>query len=296
MSEPMVIRFQAMALDTHILTSDLLRMAKAIAAKLALQDVSEWIDCELNGYPSAQVPEYRMIRGQLRAFNPMRGLMEAPVANRELESKLSTVCLRNALSELESVPKGDYSQFHLPTQLAHALQASQPEFLRFSLLRVVGNHALLNIAQQVRNRLLDWSLKLEQQGILGENLQFSQKDKDRASMTTTNFNFHGTVNNAGVMGADNHDFTQYNTQQIAAGDFASLKQLLETLGISGADVHELKTALDSETSPAEPGRYGPKVSAWIGKISGMAAQGLLNAGIDKTAPLIMEAIARYIGS
>lgn len=295
MGEPMVIRFQAMALDNHILTSDLLRMAKAIATKLALKDVSEWIDNELNGYPSAEVPDYRKVRGQLRAVHPMRGLMEAPVADGELEEKLSTVNVRSALGELESVPEGASLTFPLPTQLAHTLQSDQPEFLRFSLLRVIGNNKLVNIAEQVRNRLLDWSLQLEQQGILGENLQFSQKDKDRAPMTTTNFNFHGTVNNAGVMGSDNHDFTQYNTQQIVAGDFAALKKLLEELGVSGDDVQELKTALDSEHTPAEPGRYGPKVSAWFGKISGMAAQGLLNAGIDKAAPLIVEAIARYIG-
>jgi hypothetical protein len=62
----MMIRFQAMAIDNHILTSDLLRMAKAIATKLALKDVSEWIGNELNGYSSAEVPDYRKVRGQLK--------------------------------------------------------------------------------------------------------------------------------------------------------------------------------------------------------------------------------------
>jgi len=40
------------------------------------------------------------------------------------------------------------------------------------------------------------------------------RENDEANI----FNFHGTVNNAGVMGADNHDFTQQNTQQVTAGD------------------------------------------------------------------------------
>lgn len=49
MSEPMVLRFQRMALDNETSTSDLLRMAKAIAVKLQLTDVIEWIDFELDG-------------------------------------------------------------------------------------------------------------------------------------------------------------------------------------------------------------------------------------------------------
>ncbi|MCH0759336.1 hypothetical protein LNM67_25665, partial [Klebsiella pneumoniae] len=39
MSEPMVIRFQAMALNSETQIASLLRMAKAIAVKLDLKDV-----------------------------------------------------------------------------------------------------------------------------------------------------------------------------------------------------------------------------------------------------------------
>ncbi|EKN3347662.1 hypothetical protein O8E94_002984 [Yersinia ruckeri] len=296
MNESMVLRFQAMALDNQTPVTALLRMAKAIATKLELQDVYEWIDKELHGYSDTKMPEYRKVRGTLRAVHPMRGLMEAPVENRKLEDDLSTVYIKSSLGELESVPSGSSLSFPLSTQLAHNLQASEPEFLRFSLVRIVGNNKLVNIAEQVRNRLLSWSLELEQQGILGENLQFSQQDKERAPMTTNNFHFNGNINNAGVIGADNHDFAQRNTQQIVAGGFGALQQHLRELGISDVDINELKNALDNEPMPKEPGRFGPKVSAWLGKISGMAAQGLLQAGIDKAAPLAIAAISRYLGA
>ncbi|MGI4683819.1 hypothetical protein ACR2Y7_26825 [Klebsiella pneumoniae] len=66
MSEPMVLRFQRMALDNETSTSDLLRMAKAIAVKLQLTDVIEWIDFELDGYPAGvTVPDYRITRGRI---------------------------------------------------------------------------------------------------------------------------------------------------------------------------------------------------------------------------------------
>ncbi|GAB7259028.1 AbiTii domain-containing protein [Dickeya ananatis] len=291
MSESMVLRFQAMALDNQVSITALLRMAKAIATKLELQDMSAWIDKELNGYLDTKVPEYRKVRGQLRAVHPNHGLIEAPVENRKLEDQLSTVYIRSSIGELESVPRKSSLSFQLPTELAHSLQASQPQFLRFSLVRIVGNSKLVNIAEQVRNRLLSWSLELEQQGILGENLQFSQQDKDKAPMTTNNFNFHGDVNNSGVMGSGNHDFIQHNTQQVTIKDFGALKTSLDALGFTAADIQELKTVLDSEPVPLESARVLPKVYAWLGKVGGR----VLDAGFDKAALLAIDAIKKYLG-
>lgn len=292
MSESMVLRFQAMALDNESSVTALLRMAKAIAIKLNLANVSEWIDNELNGYKDTKVPDYRIVIGQLRAVHPMHGLIEAPVADSKFEKRLSTVHIMSSIGELESISPKSVMTFPIPTQYAHALQSSQPEFLRFSLVRIVGNTKLVNVGEQVRNRLLSWSLELEQQGILGENLQFSQQDKSRAPMTTNNFNFNGTVNNSGVMGSDNHDFKQQNTLQVTAGDFEALRERLESLGFATEDVQELKTILDNEPVNAKTEGVLPKVYAWLGK----AGMRVLDAGLDKAAPLAIEAISKYLGS
>lgn len=292
MTESMVQQFQLMALDNEVPIMSLLRMAKAIAYKLDLQNVSEWIDHELNGYNNTRIPEYRIIKGQLKAVHPMHGLVEAPVADSKLESKLATVYIKSSISEISSVPSGANLSYPLSTELAHTLQASQPDFLRFSLVRVVGHNKLVNISEQVRNRLLLWSLELEKEGILGEGLQFSQQDKNRAPMTTNNFNFNGTVNNAGVMGSDNHDFNQQNSQYITAGDFDALKSRLESIGFSKQDVQELKIILDSEQASASTGSRMQKVYTWLGKAGGR----VLDAGIDKMAPLAIDAISQYLGS
>lgn len=292
MSESMVLKFQAMALDNETSVSALLRMAKAIAVKLDLEDVEKWINSELNGYEDIKVPDYRNIRGHLRAVHPHHGLIEAPVADMKLEEKLSTVYLKASVGELESVREGANLIFALSTQTSHMLQSSQPDFLRFSLVRLVENNKIINILEQVRNRLLSWSLELEKQGILGENLQFSQQDKSRAPMTTNNFNFNGTVNNSGVLGSGNHDFEQQNTQQIAAGDFDALKERLQSIGFTAESVGELKAMIDSEPKPIESGSFMPKIYGWLGKAGGK----VLDAGLDKIAPLAIDAITQYIGS
>ncbi|WP_367165976.1 hypothetical protein [Kosakonia cowanii] len=294
MNEPMVIRFQRMAMSNETTTPDLLRMAKAIAVKLQLKDVCEWIDYELNGYPpKVTVPDYRITRGKLLGRNPQRGLIPMEVSNAKQEEKLSTVHIGAPVSELAmaySMPNA-IMDFPFSSEFSNSLQLNQPEFLRFPILRRIGQTKMLNVVEQVRNRLLDWSLALEQQGILGENLQFSQQDKNRAPMTTNHFNFNGNINNAGVIGADNHDFKQQNTLQITAGDFDALRACLESMGFAPADVQELKTVLDSEPAPAVSDRVLPKVYAWLGR----AGERVLDTGLEKAAPAAIEAISKYLG-
>lgn len=294
MNEPMVIRFQRMAMSNETSTPDLLRMAKAIAVKLQLNDVCEWIDYELNGYPpKVTVPDYRITRGKLLGRNPQIGLIPMEVGNAKQEEKLSTVRICAPISELAMAYGMPYAtmDFAFSSESSNRMQKNMPEYLRFPILRRIGQTKMLNVVEQVRNRLLDWSLALEQQGILGENLQFSQQDKNRAPMTTNNFNFNGNISNAGVIGADNHDFTQQNTLQIAAGDFDALRASLESMGFAPADVQDLKNVLDSEPAPAVSGSVLPKVYAWLGR----AGERVLDAGLDKAAPAAIEAISKYLG-
>lgn len=294
MSESMVLRFQRMALDNQSSTPDLLRTAKAIAVKLQLADVAKWIDYELDGYPEdVTLPDYRITKGKLMGLNPINGPVPMSVSNAQQENMLRTVHIKAPLTELVRAYNDPEATmiFSFPTEYSYQLQQNKPEFLRFPLIQQIGQSKMLNVVEKVRNRLLDWSLELEQQGILGENLQFSQQDKDKAPMTVNNFNFNGNINNTGVIGADNHDFAQQNILQVSAGDFEVLKSKLRALGFSADDVHDLKNLLDSEPAQDKPTRVMPKVYAWLGK----AGERIIDAGLDKAAPLAIEAITKYLG-
>ena len=41
-----------------------------------------------------------------------------------------------------------------------------------------SKRAIVNIIEQVKNKILDWALLLEENGIRGENLQFSVEEKE----------------------------------------------------------------------------------------------------------------------
>ena len=61
----------------------------------------------------------------------------------------------------------------------------------------IGTNQIYNIIERVRNIILDWSITLEENGILGDELQFNETEKDKATTTPTinNYinNFFGPV-------------------------------------------------------------------------------------------------------
>ena len=84
-----------------------LRKAHLIAIKLGLTDFDKWILCELNGYQNNdKVPDYRKIRGVLKAFNPYHGWRPTMMNNEELENEICRISVRNSISEIISL----YSQ------------------------------------------------------------------------------------------------------------------------------------------------------------------------------------------
>ena len=84
-----------------------LRKSHLIAAKLGLTDFDKWILCELNGYQDGDViPDYRKIRGTLKAFNSFRGWISAVMHDKELEDEICSIPVRSSVSEIISL----YSQ------------------------------------------------------------------------------------------------------------------------------------------------------------------------------------------
>ena len=70
---------------------------------------------------------------------------------------------------------------------------------------MIGTNQIYSIIECVRNIILDWSITLEENGILGDELQFSDTEKEIANKTSvinhyTN-NFYGTVSETQIQQA-----------------------------------------------------------------------------------------------
>lgn len=199
-----VIELQKQAIDTKSDVVSLLRKAYLVARKLDIKDFSEWINNELNGYTDYdKIPDYREIRGQVKSWNPYHGWIPVIISQSESEDIL---CTRKVF---DSIPSLDNS-----------IRSSDSQILTYSfdgatlamLCRATGRNAnyelhfsksaIVNIIEQVKNNILDWALLLEENGIRGENLQFSVEEKETVKNVPQiiNYvnNFYGDVKDSQI--------------------------------------------------------------------------------------------------
>src|SRR5438034_10986695 len=159
----LVLDLQADALDPKTDTSDLLRKAKVIATKLDIPDLGKWTDLELNGYPDANnVPEYRMIRGELRAFNPYNRIWcEFVWGPKGIPHALLRRPVTQSVSSLGQVlnDKSDALTFSLPSQLRQWVMDNSDSPLPPTFF--ISAAAVKGIVDVVRNSVLEWALRME---------------------------------------------------------------------------------------------------------------------------------------
>ena len=146
---------------------DLLRTARMVASRLKRDADHRWIERELHGYPKkAAVPKYRVLKGELRAFNPFNG-MYIPVSfdNPKLQRDAATVHFRPSIGNLYEIvtsPKTDWVKVNFSEEQLSAFRRMDADpahdalvpFRRFAKSQING------IFDAVRNRLLDWTLTL----------------------------------------------------------------------------------------------------------------------------------------
>lgn len=194
----LVAELQADALNKEIRVSDLLRKALVVSRKLAIHQIEEWLKRELNGYSDTDdLPDYRTIQGETKAFNPYRGWIPIDFRNHEQAAFYSQCKTLQAIGELELLISRTDTRIHFPfsNKEAQLLMAGMELPLHPTLF--VSPTEILKILETVRNDVLEWALELEEKGILGEGMSFSPQEKEAASHITNYFtNNFGNVTNS----------------------------------------------------------------------------------------------------
>lgn len=171
---------------------NVLRKAHLIAVKLKLSDFDQWIQYELSGYPNKEsCPEYRKGRGALKYLNQFYGWSPIIIQNNEIEKIICERKMSNSISEI--VFLSDSSENELIAELSGEESALLDKNYNTLIPQRYALHisitAAKDIEEKVKNAILDWTLKLEEEGIVGENMMFTDKEKDCAT------NIPQTVNN-----------------------------------------------------------------------------------------------------
>ena len=197
-----VIELQQEALKSDFDIMNLLRKAYLVAKKLKLQEFEKWINNELNGYESQdQIPAYRLLRGELKGWNPYHGWV--PVLLKSENENLTTHMAADPIANLLNIYENSTNNcaiLQFGAGLNNLLSQSVAFDTKFALQ--IGTNQIYNIIERVRNIILDWSITLEENGILGEGLQFNETEKDIAITTPTinNYinNFYSSVSNTQI--------------------------------------------------------------------------------------------------
>lgn len=178
----LVLELQADALDPSASVVNLLRKALVVAQKLGVQEFQTWIELELAGYNGTPIPEYRSIRGQLRAWNMYHGWQPIATDNRDLENFYESVCncsIRQSISEL--VALSDSENNELRVQLSFQTESFLVNTVGTSVKIGISRASIQAIVEAARDVILRWALKLEEDGITGEGMTFSREDKQIAA-------------------------------------------------------------------------------------------------------------------
>jgi len=287
----LVEELQRDALNRRVRVSDLLRKAKTIAVKLDLPELEKWVESELNGYQSgADVPDYRVIIGQVQGFNPYHGWRPVQFNDTATEQKFTKRHIVSQVAELEClVPKSSDGQLQvsLPAEAQHLLR--DVTGFDFEFTTAMSASDVVGILDAIRNALLDWSLKLEKSGVKGEGMSFSDDERKRAHETQAVYNI-GTIETfTGNMGSGSGNFSvEGNTVNITSK--AAIESLVRKirdneaqLGLKPEPTRELHQALDglqTEINATQPS--AKRINGFLASVRGIAekaAGSLVSQGI-----------------
>ena len=257
-----VMQLQQQALDSTVAPGDLLRHALVVARKLGLGEFEAWISSELDGYgPQSELPEYRSLRGHVRALNPVRGWIPVAFYTSQQEASVSLFPCRQAIDEIHNLLSdndGAPLVVPLPPELQRTINGrSGPQFeIALHLTRA----SLANVLSSVRNTILNWALQLEEDGIIGDGLSFSVREKEAAAAQAYSHvnNFYGSVGSAQIA-QNSPEAVQVNIASSVSPD--ELRQLVRAIREQRSDI-QLKTEeageLEAELATIESQANSPR--------------------------------------
>ena len=194
---PLILQIQQAVLDSNASITDALRKAKLACSKLGLVDFGNWVDLELNGYMNKtldELPEYRKLHGTPEAYNPYHGWQPIMFPSQKSYDSWSLAPIGMSVAAIEESTrkqKNGFFEFPYLPEIASDLRKSLNRGNVNLRIKIPGP-AAINILNAVRNILLEWTVEMEKQGVLGNELTFTHGEREKSASVTaqTVTNFH----------------------------------------------------------------------------------------------------------
>lgn len=297
--DSLVLELQRDALMSGSPVTDLLRKAIVAAKKLGITEFEVWAENELSGYPpDVDIPRYRNVRGDIKAWNPYHGWIPVLLQDANLAERLSARNCSQGIAELESLLQSSDNNGLLQMPFPKANEQRLMSMMELPLVPtlVVSRTAVVRIVDTARNTVLNWALRLEQDGILGYGMSFTPDERSRAAGHTYNItNFHGSVT-----GSQIQQFSPGASQTNRAGlDVADLPALIEQLRLALPElkldpVKEQDLNADLETLESQLKATKPKAEILRSALNSVRTV-LEGAGSSLVASGLLSQWAKFFG-
>lgn len=293
MSGSVVIELQRDALDRNFSATDLLRKALVVARKLKIPELEQWINKELSGFGDNEVlPEYRIISGQVRGWNPYHGWQPIYFPDAEMEEALSKRGNSQTIAEIESLinNKKESGSLQIPftgsihRQLCNAIGQTT------DITLIVQPQALVRIIDAVRTIILNWALQLEEDGILGEGLAFTVAEKQEVGKNSYNVNnFYGSINSSQIAQGNTHSSQVMSVKGCQPEELTKFINALKLAVPNLQTSDDEKAEVSAEIATIEAQVQSPKPKPGIIREGLKSIRTILEgAGGDIVAPLLIQ--------
>ena len=272
--QSIILELQLLASTSGTSAVELLRKALLVATKLDTKPFRSWVEWELKGYadaPDDELPPYRRVITEMRYQNPYHGWQQLRFDNSKAEALFNSVVIRNPIAEIEEMakPSEGFVTMPVPAEMLKYLVQQIPLLEEMPVTRFVASNRVHGMVDAVRTVVLEWALKLESEGILGDGMTFSDDEKKKATASQI-FNIGQLTGNIG-------DITGHNIQ---IGDYGSIHEQLKSAGVPQAERNELENIMDAlkNAKPEDKPTWRQKGLDWLGNNAsnlGSIASGLL---------------------
>ena len=302
----LAVQIQREVVDSSIPISDILRKAKILASLLNNDGFKRWVDAELGGYdPGGDVPDYRDLQPLNRGtFSGALGqiVRNVPIPLSHLPSNLrksaEQMAILQGVKEIETTAARSTDensfQFQWPPEAVMAARdhvRMDDGSVLVEAWKPLTKGQLEGILDQVRNRLLDFLLELQQ--IDPEVMESEDAIRAVPSAKVQNIFVTKILGGQNIV-ATGTDFTQKVTQSVKVGDTQSLCGHLRSLGLREDAIVELQAAL-TQDGERPPQKLGGAVKSWLGKMAAKAVDGTWNVATNTALDLLKTALFAYYG-
>ncbi|KKX48751.1 hypothetical protein [Sphingobacterium sp. IITKGP-BTPF85] len=287
--------------STSTSLNDPLLKTKVLATRIRNAQVLLWVESELSGYKDKdELPGYRRSKGILKG-SYLNGYdqysnVDIPIAHLDIKmiKSLTAICSLDSVSSIEELigKKGvkisvnAYQKYYVENSIR---EIGNPYFQISSIYLEIPATFLNNIVSNVRSKLLEFMLQLEQEfGVEADILILANNNNVINQIMNT------TINNSGdgaIINNGDNNKVEANIN-ITKGNKEALKDFLLAEKLPSTDVDDLLKIVD-KTTPVSKENFGEPVNSWMHKMLGKVLDGSWQIGIGAAGNVLAQALQSY---